>query len=766
MPMAKLHTLVSALDRGAPIDLHPEVEDALRTNKPLVALETTIITHGMPYPVNLDTARSVEQNVRSTGAIPATIGVLGGRVKIGLEASQLEYLADTKANPNSVKLSRRDIASAIALGKDGGTTCSSTLIFAALAGIKVFATGGLGGVHRGGESSMDVSADLQELTRCPVGLVSAGVKSILDIGRTLEYLETLGVPVLTYGKSADFPAFYSPRSGFKSPWRVHDPETAANVLFTQWKLGMTNGVLFGVPIPEEYEAVGEKLQEAVEKAVIESEENGMSRRGKEATPWLLKRVGDLTQGKSLASNVALIENTALKGGMIAVAYTNLQQVNSQAPQNTISPPYPVTPAFKVAGDPREPASLAVIGSAAVDITAQAATLHHTSAESGLHSTSPGSVSLTLGGVGRNVAEAAHRIISAQTPDLSSATLLISSIGDDSFGRLLTEESGRINMRIDGLMRDPSQRSAVCNMVVDAAGALIGGVADMDIIRTLDENKVLDQLKRHVPGLVALDANLAPATLKSVVQYCIEKNIKTFYEPTSVIKSTAILPAIVASLHTLDANQSPITFASPNLLELAELYNTARLDPLELTSHDHWWKVIDDFAIGAEFRLSLGQLARLPASDTDAGKGTLSFLIDDGIAQMAVNLLPFFQNLVIKCGALGVIIAMRIPAGTSAWSNERSNPRRRLLVVHGNSEMAVFKHFPSLPVAPGDVVNVTGAGDTLVGAVLAALTQDADAFMTPESLEQAVNQAQWAAVETLRSSLAVSPSLSEGRIAHH
>jgi len=321
-------SLIAAREKGTPIDIHPEVEQALVENRPLVALETALVTHGMPYPVNLETARSVEQHVRSAGAIPATIGVIGGRVKIGLEPAQLEYLADLHTNSGSVKLSRRDIGPALALNKDGGTTCSATLIFAALAGIKVFATGGLGGVHRGGQDSMDISADLQDLARCPVGLVSAGVKSILDIGRTLEYLETLGVPVVTYGETQDFPAFYSPTSGFKSPWQVDDPASAANILFTQWCLGMTNGVLFGAPIPESYTTVGKELQEAVERAIRESQENGMDRRGKEVTPWLLKRVGELTSGKSLASNIALIENTALKGAQIAVAYAKLTEQQS------------------------------------------------------------------------------------------------------------------------------------------------------------------------------------------------------------------------------------------------------------------------------------------------------------------------------------------------------------------------------------------------------------------------------------------------------
>ncbi|KAI6162148.1 pseudouridine-5'-phosphate glycosidase [Pisolithus thermaeus] len=249
----------------------------------------------MPYPTSIDMAQSVENIVRSTGCIPATIGIIDGRVKIGLEPRQLEQLASRRANP--LKISRRDISAAIVSGNDGGTTCSSTLIFAALAGIKVFATGGLGGVHRGGENR----------------LVSAGVKSILDIGRTLEYLETLGVPVVSYGEVKDFPAFYSRKSGHQAPWNVTNAIDAARILYTHRQLGMTNGALFAVPIPEKYEATSAVIQEAVELAVRESEESGVSKLGKEVTPWLLKHVGEFTQGRSLESNIALVRNTALIG---------------------------------------------------------------------------------------------------------------------------------------------------------------------------------------------------------------------------------------------------------------------------------------------------------------------------------------------------------------------------------------------------------------------------------------------------------------------
>ncbi|KAH9044719.1 indigoidine synthase A-like protein [Lactarius pseudohatsudake] len=741
-------SLVSARERGIPIDVHPEVEQALLENKPLVALETALVTHGLPYPINLETAASVERHVRSAGAIPATIGVIEGRVKIGLDSTQLAHLADVHNNRGSVKLSRRDIAAAVALKKDGGTTCSATLIFAALAGIKVFATGGLGGVHRGGQDSMDISADLQELTRCPVGLVSAGVKSILDIGRTLEYLETLGVPVVTYGETQDFPAFYSPNSGFKSPWRVNDPATAANVLFTQWGLGMTHGVLFGVPIPESYAAVGKELQEAVEQAIRESQENGMDKQGKQVTPWLLERVRQLTAGKSLASNIALIENTALKGAQIAVAYALIKQQHDGSKHVTTGGVPTTLPPSET------PANLVVVGAAAVDVVAQARTIPDADSSCGRHSTSPGTVALHLGGVGRNIAEAAHRVSVSKFQSRPSETVLVSSVGDDSLGRLLMEEMRRIGMRTNGVITS-GEKSAVCNMVLDGFGNLIGGVADMDIVHSIEPEMVISRVVEHDPALVAMDANVSPAVLKALVQHCNANDIQIFFEPTSVIKSTSILPAISSALGSDFDGGSPIKFASPNLLELAELYKCARTEPWELMSHDYWWKTVDKFSIGTEFRSSLDRLAR-----ENAGKGTLSFLVDQGIAQMAVNLLPFFQHLVIKCGDLGVLLAMRFPTDRpTAWAGERTDIQRRQIVAHGKSELVVIKHYPAHEIDPQSLVSVTGAGDSLVGAILATLTQNSSTFDSPELVDQVIALAQSAAVQTLQSPLAVSPSLS-------
>ncbi|KAI0032732.1 indigoidine synthase A-like protein [Vararia minispora EC-137] len=742
-------SLLEARNRGAPIDVHPEVEDALSTGRPVVALETTIVTHGMPYPINLSTAQSVETAVRKSGAVPATIGLLGGRAHIGLTASQLERLAELRSG--SVKTSRRDIAAVMALKKDGGTTCSATLVIAALAGIKFFATGGLGGVHRGGESSLDISADLPELTRCPVGLVSAGVKSILDIGRTLEYLETLGVPVVSYG-SSDFPAFYSRQSGFKSPWFMTMPEQAANLLYNQWALGMQHGALFAVPIPEEYEETGKELQRIVEDAVRESVENGVSKRGKEVTPWLLQRVHELSGSKSLKNNIALIENTALVAGQMAVAYSKL--VHEKRRTHLVEPENPSQTSSK----PRtESASLVVVGSAAVDITSCALSTP-SGEDDGRFSTSPGTVRTSLGGVGRNVAEAAHRTLVAMAPELDRTAVLVSCVGDDLFGRSLVGEMGRIGMRTDGIVVGKG-RTAVCNIVLDGKGDLVGGVADMDIIQTF-RGKALEQLRRHKPNVVCMDGNLSSGTLLMLAKYCRENEISSmFIEPTSVSKSLVIKQTVHAMLR--DPEHAPVTFASPNILELAKLYNGI-LDDEMAPRRDVLWKAVDRFSLGLEYRNFLQLLAQQNASANgdSTATGTLQFLITDGVAQMAVSLLPVFQHLIVKCGDRGVFLAMRIQGDDIAeWATEQSDPQQRIVVAHGDKEVVVLKHFPPSVIASRNIVNVTGAGDTLVGALLAALARNPAALKNPRTMDQAIMTAQKAAVLTLQSESAVSPLLS-------
>ncbi|MEK9842116.1 pseudouridine-5'-phosphate glycosidase [Thalassospira sp.] len=295
------------------IDIAPEVAAALASGKPVVALESTIISHGMPYPQNLETAQAVEQDVRDNGAIPATIAVIAGRCKIGLSPEELEYFAK---GTDILKLSRRDIPYCIAKKRDGATTVSATMILAEKAGIRVFATGGIGGVHRDLAGNFDVSADLTELGKTSVAVVCAGAKAILDIPKTLEHLETLGVPVIAYGTD-EFPAFYSVESGHKAPLRLDSPEDLAAFLKSKWEFGLEGGAVIGNPPEADKALAREAIEGAIDDALAEAQKKGIH--GRDVTPFLLARVTQLTEGKSLEANIALVRNNARLGAKIAVA---------------------------------------------------------------------------------------------------------------------------------------------------------------------------------------------------------------------------------------------------------------------------------------------------------------------------------------------------------------------------------------------------------------------------------------------------------------
>ncbi len=296
------------------LNIHPEVAEALAARKPLVALESTIIAHGMPYPQNVETALEVEEIVRKNGAIPATIAVLDGKLCAGLNREQLEMLG----NSGGVwKVSLRDLPYVVSNKIAGATTVAATMRIAAMAGIRIFVTGGIGGVHRGAETSMDVSADLTEMAQTSVAVVSAGVKSILDIGLTLEYLETGGVPVVTFGQD-EFPAFYSRNSGFASPLRLDSAAAIASMLKAKWEMGLSGSVLIANPIPASMEIPYAQMEITIKEALEQAEK--LNIRGKNLTPFLLKTIAGNTEGESLASNIALVKSNAALGAAIAVSY--------------------------------------------------------------------------------------------------------------------------------------------------------------------------------------------------------------------------------------------------------------------------------------------------------------------------------------------------------------------------------------------------------------------------------------------------------------
>jgi pseudouridine-5'-phosphate glycosidase len=294
-----------------------EVKEALASGKPVVALESTIISHGMPYPKNVETALRVEEIIRENGAVPATIAIIGGVLKAGLTSEEIDYMGKT---PGVAKVSRRDIPYIVAGRLDGATTVASTMIIAAMAGIKIFATGGIGGVHRGAETTMDISADLEELAGTDVAVVCAGAKSILDLGLTLEYLETKGVPVFGFGTD-ELPAFYTRKSGYKVDYKVDEPKELAQVLKTKWDLGLKGGALIANPIPEAYSMDENLIKNVIDEAIKEANAKGV--KGKDTTPFLLAKVKEITGGDSLEANIQLVYNNARLAAQVAVEYAAL-----------------------------------------------------------------------------------------------------------------------------------------------------------------------------------------------------------------------------------------------------------------------------------------------------------------------------------------------------------------------------------------------------------------------------------------------------------
>lgn len=296
------------------LDLSPEVAAALAAHKPVVALESTIISHGMPYPQNVETALAVEQTIRENGATPATVAIIGGRLKAGLTREEITYFG--KKGTAVTKASRRDLPVLVARGEDGATTVTTTMMIAAMAGISVFATGGIGGVHRGAETTMDISADLEELAKTPIMVICAGAKSILDLGLTLEYLETKGVPVIGYG-TEELPAFYTRKSGFSVDYRLDSPEELARAFHAAREMGLAGGMLVTNPIPEKYSMDPAVIGAAIDEAVAEAGTLGIH--GKATTPFLLAKIKDITGGESLASNIQLVLNNARLAAKTAAA---------------------------------------------------------------------------------------------------------------------------------------------------------------------------------------------------------------------------------------------------------------------------------------------------------------------------------------------------------------------------------------------------------------------------------------------------------------
>ncbi|XP_043944411.1 pseudouridine-metabolizing bifunctional protein C1861.05-like [Protopterus annectens] len=518
---------VKRLLHDAQTRIHPCILQALECRTPVVALESTILTHGMPHPHNIRTANEVEQIVRENGAVPATIGILNGRVHVGLTEEELQYLSQSK---DALKVSRRDLPYALSQGACGGTTVSATMIAAHKAGIRVFVTGGIGGVHRGAEITMDVSADLTELGRTPIAVVSAGVKSILDIGKTLEYLETQGICVATFGSSREFPAFFTPRSGIKAPYNVCNVEEAASLIDSSLKYGLCSGLLIAVPIPEAHAASGQVIEEAIHQAVTEARSNGIV--GKDVTPYILQRVNELTQGESLKLNVSLIKNNARIGACIACALSQIQQGNKKANSDQ----------NKMLSSLSRPV---VVGGINVDFIAKSKQKTVVFSEQ----TTPGTVYQSFGGVGRNLADCLTR--------LDMNPLFISAIGMDMHSDSVLRFCSHMDMA--GVARFQDHRTATYCAVISGSGELKLGLGDMEIHQQITEQYVATFRKELCSAsLICIDGNVPVSTIDFVCRLAWEHGVSVWFEPTDVDK--ACKPFLSDSWKSL-------TYTSPNIGEL-------------------------------------------------------------------------------------------------------------------------------------------------------------------------------------------------------
>ena len=511
-----------------------EVKVAKKNGQPIVALESTIITHGMPYPDNLKTAIKVENAVRAKGAVPATIAILNGQIHVGLSQEQLKTLA--QSDPvKTIKCSRRDISSIVSQKLNGGTTVSATMLIANLSGIPIMATGGIGGVHRGGELTFDISTDLIELGRTPVAVVCSGVKSILDIEKTLEYLETQGVPVIKIGDTNHFPAFYCTETfqKIKVPHRVSDSKDAANILKAQKELNLQTGLLFAVAIPQKYALDPKEIELAICKVLENAKSNHVS--GKNVTPFLLEELNKITHGQSLQANMALIENNANMAAEIAV---NLGNKHFQS--------FPSSNSTKCQlKSERNPI---VIGGAVMDTTLQVKEAEIK--DDGR--THAGRSRESCGGVGRNVANA---LISLGL----NGTRLISVIGNDQPGKAIIKSLGDGSQTVEQLT---NMNTARCTVIIDYKGECHFVIGEMEILASISPN-LIKKYQSFVENasFIVLDGNLPADTIRYVLDLAACSRIPVWYEPTDINKATKLFEA-------KSQWQNVLHFISPNRNELS------------------------------------------------------------------------------------------------------------------------------------------------------------------------------------------------------
>ncbi|CEL04410.1 Putative IdgA domain protein [Aspergillus calidoustus] len=742
-----------------------EVRDAVATGKPVVALESTIYTHGFPYPDNVALASLLETVVRANGGVPATIGILNGVARVGLRADELIELASTAEKKSALKVSRRDLGYICGLGMagkplHGGTTISGTMVLAHLAGIKVFGTGGLGGVHRGGELSMDISADLTELGRTPVTVVSSGCKSFLDIPRTIEYLETEGVCVGTFADgrqgSVDLPAFFTRDSGIKSPKTIQNEAEAASIIYAQSKLPVSSGILFANPVSEEHSIPKDEMDVIIEEAVRLADVEGYH--GSDNTPFVLGKIKELSGGKTVVANRALVEANVKRATRVAVELSKLER--SEATNEQHMPAIPRMDRANQATSEEKPGQLdsesttqlkkvdvLVAGSLAIDLACDFVPAAGQGAVPASRTSNPAVIEQSLGGVGHNVAFASK--------SLGSSVMFCSVVGDDLSGRAALsslQQEGISTQGVKVLPTSSGARTAQYVAVNDAAKDLHVAMADMGILHLPSETFNFDEFYEPLialtkPKWVVVDANWSPELISKWVAAANKHGARVAFEPVSTTKSQALFKGTPESEAAIGESacvpNNNVSLAAPNEFELAAMYSAAR--DKGLFDSTGWWRIID--AMGMS---SSGSRDRLVAMTSAA-------LVDAGIPQQTIQLLPFLPCIITKLGAKGALLTQLLRPGDarltapeySPYILSRAPPTDELI---GGVYMRLFP--PAAELADGAIISVNGAGDTLLGAVISGLASG------QERAENIIPLAQEASLLTLKSAGGVSQNLAQ------
>ncbi|GKZ38655.1 hypothetical protein AbraIFM66950_010991 [Aspergillus brasiliensis] len=734
-----------------------EVRDAVATGKPVVALESTIYTHGFPYPESVALAKLLESVVRSKGAVPATIGILGGEARVGLSPEELVELASTAEKKDALKVSRRDLGYICGLGLagkrlHGGTTVSGTMVLAHLAGIKIFGTGGLGGVHRGGENSMDISADLTELGRTPVAVVSSGCKSFLDIPRTLEYLETEGVCVGTFADgrqgSVDFPAFYTRDSGLKSPKVIQNEAEAAAIVYAQSQIPVSSGILLANPVPLEHSIAKSDMNHIIDEALRLADVEG--HHGSDNTPFVLAKIKELSGGKSVIANRALVEANVKRAAKVAVELSKLERSGgslnerhmpaisgtSRADQATETE---LEHATKSPLETVTKADVLVAGSLAIDLSCDFAPAEANSTTPALQTSNRAVIGQSLGGVGHNVAIAARY--------LDSSVLFCSVVGDDLSGQAALSslrQEGLSTVGIKVLPPSSGARTAQYIAVNDAKKDLLVAMADMAIMELPEQALDFDgfwepMMARAQPQWTVVDANWNGEVLSKWVALAKKHKARVAFEPVSTAKSRLLFGSAIKPSDCVP-NNNTVSLAAPNQFELAAMYQAAR-EHGHLDSEE-WWRIIDAMGMTGS-----GSRERLVAM-------TSATLVDQGIPQQSIQLLPFIPCVLTKLGREGVLLTQLLRPGDARLTSPDSAPYilSRALTSDGLIGGVYLRLFPAAAeLDEKDIVSVNGAGDTLLGAVVTGLARGG-------AVEEVIPRAQEASVLTLQQEGGVSKEI--------